>query len=346
MSDQLYYVGLDAHYRSSTLCILDGGGREVKTLTLRGGWDRVCTTLRGLGGGVGGGVSVCYEASIGYGTLHDRLCQFCQKVVVAHPGRLRLIFRSRRKNDRVDAAKLAKLLYLDEVPQVHVPSIDVRDWRALVETRRRTIDKRTRAKNGVRALLRGLGIRSPRSLWTKKGRAWLAELELPTPIARVRREMLCEEIDYLDRQSGVLTRELDRLAQVHPGVALLMTIPGIGPRTAEAFVAYVDDPNRFGRTRRIGAYLGLVPGQDASGGVNHLGRITKEGPATVRKLLVEASWRAIGSCPNLRSCFERLVGEKPERRKKALVAVAHKLSRTMLAMLRSGEVYRTAAPTG
>lgn len=335
----MYYVGLDTHYRTSTLCILDANGAHVKTLTLRGGWDRVCVTLRGLGDQV----AVCYEASIGYGTLYDRLCRFCQKVVVAHPGRLRLIFRSKRKNDRVDAAKLAKLLFLEEVPAVHVPDVEVRDWRALVETRRRTIDKRTRAKNGLRALLRGLGIASPRSLWTRKGRAWLLELELPTDIARLRREMLCEEIDHLDRQIRLLTHELDRLAALHPGVALLMTIPGIGPRTAEAFVAYVDDPSRFARTRRIGAYLGLVPGQDASGGVNRLGRITKEGPATVRKLLVEAGWRAIGSCPDLRSCFERLEGGKPERRKTALVAVAHKLSRTMLAMLRSGEVYRRAA---
>jgi transposase len=337
-----YHIGLDTHHRSSTLCILGANGQEVKTLTLRGGgggWDRVLATLRGLDGPI----ALCYEASIGYGTLYDKLAKVCSKVVVAHPGRLRLIFRSKRKNDRVDARKLAKLLYLDEVPQVHVPSIDVRGWRELIETRRRTIDKRTRAKNGLRALLRGLGISSPTNLWTKKGRAWLEELELPTPTARLRREMLCEEIDHLDRQIVRITRELDRLASLHPGVALLMTIPGIGPRTAEAFLAYVDDPNRFAKTRRVGAYFGLVPSQDASGGVNRLGHITKEGPATVRKLLVEAGWRAVRCCPNLRGCFDRITAGKRDRRKTALVAVAHKLSRTMLAMLKSGEVYRVAA---
>lgn len=342
MSDQHYFAGLDAHHKSSTLCILDANGQEVKCLTLRGGgwgWDRVVQTLRNLDAPV----CVCFEASLGYGTLYDRLATVCRRVVVAHPGRLRLIFRSKRKNDRVDAQKLAKLLYLDEVPPVHVPSVDVRGWRELVETRRRTIDKRTRAKNGLRALLRGLGITSPRSLWTRKGRAWLAELQLPTPIAQLRRAMLCEELDHLDKQVKLVTAELDRLAERHPGVKLLMTIPGIGPRTAEAFIAYVDDPHRFARTRRIGAYLGLIPNQDASGGVNRLGHITREGPATVRKLLTEASWRAVKSCPHLRSCFERITQGKPDRRKTALVATAHKLCRIMLAMLKSGECYRTPA---
>ncbi|MFT3791877.1 MAG: hypothetical protein QM741_12550 [Rudaea sp.] len=71
------------------------------------------------------------------GPIHDHLRTFCDHVVVAHPGRLRLISRAKRKNDRVDAEKLAKLLFLDEVPQIHVPSPDVRAWRELIEARHR-----------------------------------------------------------------------------------------------------------------------------------------------------------------------------------------------------------------
>jgi len=334
-----FYCGLDVHSKTSTLCLLDQRGKQIETVTLTGGWDKPLDRLRAIA--ALGELTVCYEASLGYGALHDRLAALGARVVVAHPGRLRLIFRTKRKNDRVDAGKLATLLFLDQVPRVHVPSVDTRAWRELIEFRRRLIDKRTAVKNALRSLLRGLGIRSPRGagLWSKKGRAWLEEQELPTSQARLRRELLLADLDHLGGQIKRVTAELDRLAGLHPGVALLMSVPGVGPRTAEAFIAYVDDPSRFARVRRIGSYAGLVPSQDATGGVNRLGHLTKEGPATLRKLLVEASWRAVAKDPAMEAFFQRVTGGKPERRKVALIAVAHKLARVMLAMLRDGCVY-------
>jgi transposase len=137
--------------------------------------------------------------------------------------------------------------------------------------------------------------------------------------------------------------ELDRVARRHPGVALLRTIRGIGPRTAEAVMAYVDTPGRFGRVNQIGAYLGLVPCQDSSAGKDRLGHITRQGPVTVRKLLVEATWQVIRRNPTVKARFERITGGKKERRKIALVAMTHWLSRVMLAMLRTGEAWREAA---
>ena len=94
---------------------------------------------------------------------------------MAHPAQLRLIFRSKRKNDRVDSAKLSKLLYLDEVPVVHVPGVDVRAWRGLINYRRNLVCRRAAVKTQVRALLRGLGVAvtAVRGLWTAKGIAWL-----------------------------------------------------------------------------------------------------------------------------------------------------------------------------
>lgn len=337
----MFYVGLDVHQLTSTYCILDGHGRQVKTVTVRGRWDRLLDRLRAEA--ADRDLAVCYEASLGYGALHERLSRFCRRVVVAHPGRLRLIFRSKRKNDRADAQKLATLLYLDQVPQVHVPSIDVRSWRELIEFRTTLIHKRTRCKNGLRALLRGLGIATPRWLWSGRGRAWLEAVELPTEAARLRRQVLLAELEHLGQQVARVTSHLDRMAAKHPGVALLRTIPGVGARTAEAVLAYIDDPRRFAKLRRIGAYLGLVPSQDASAGVNRLGHLTKQGPATVRRLLVQAAWRAVATCPALRAGFERIAQGRRDRRQIAITATAHKLARIMLAMLKTGECYRPAA---
>ena len=115
-------VGLDVHWRTSSVCILDDNGKKVKEQTLVGDWQKLLGFLATLPKPW----SICFEASCGYGHLYDRLLPMAQKVVVAHPGALRLIFRSKRKNDRVDAAKLGKLLYLDTVPQVHVPAAEIR----------------------------------------------------------------------------------------------------------------------------------------------------------------------------------------------------------------------------
>ena len=77
-----------------------------------------------------------------------------QRVVVAHPGELRSIFRSKRKNHRLDAKKLAKMLMLEMIPPVHVPPREVRAWRRMIGHRQRSVDERTPAKNALRPLLR------------------------------------------------------------------------------------------------------------------------------------------------------------------------------------------------
>lgn len=333
-----YFVGLDVHWAHTNMCILDGRGKKVKEVKRRGPWSVIVEEL----GKLRGNVAVCYEASCGYGHLYDRLRSVAERVVVAHPGRLRLIFRSKRKNDRVDAQKLAKLLFLDEVPSVYVPSQAVRAWRQLIEYRTRLINKRARAKNSCRALLRSLGIQAPRDfgLWTRRGISWLRSVELPDSMHALRRDMLVEEIEMFNGQVGRAEAELKRYSQHHPSVVLLRTIPGVGLRTAEAVVAYLDDPDRFRGIRSVGAYLGLVPCQDQTGQANRLGHITREGPATVRRMLCEAAWQGIRRSPEIRGYFDRIQQGNPERRKIALVATAHYLARVMYAMLRSGECWR------
>jgi len=334
----MWSIGLDVQSRSSAVCILDGHGKRVKELNVAGGLARVLEVV----GRIRQPFAICYEASCGYGYVHDRLERIARRVVVAHPGQLRLIFRSKRKNDRVDARKLATLLFLDQVPPVHVPSMDVRAWRGLIEFRHRLVAKRVRAKNGLRSLLRGCGVelQPGKAQWTKKGMTHLATLELPAEAVALQRDLLLDEVRHLTEQLGRVERELNAIGHRHPGVMLLTTIPGVGPRTAEAMVAYVDRPGRFARNKAVGSYFGLIPCQDASAANNRLGHITREGPATVRKLVTEAAWQAIRRSPHVRGFFERICGEDPSRKKIALVATAHYLVRVMHAMLRTGEVWR------
>jgi transposase len=335
----MYWVGLDVHQRRTAMHILDANGRLFKEAVVIGSWDRLLEELATLPRPM----AVCFEASTGCGWLYERILPLAVRVEVAHPGALRLIFKARKKNDRVDAAKLAMLLMMDQVPRAYIPDARVRGWRSLVEFRRRTVEKRTRTKNALRTVVRSCGIQTlPRrqTAWSAKGLEALRQLPLPHAHDRLRRDLLMEELEQYNRQIQCVERQLDDLADAHAGVALLRSMPGVGPRTAEAVVAYIDQPRRFRRNKQVGAYFGLVPCQDASGEVNRLGHITRQGPATVRKLLVEAAWQGIRHSPTLRDYYRRISQGKKTRRRIALVATAHHMLRVMQAMLKSGEVWR------
>jgi transposase len=333
----MWHVGMDVHSTYTALCILDENGKIVKEQEVHGSLGVLVEAVKRIRQPF----AVCYEASCGYGWLHDQLKQLACKVQVAHPGKVRLIFRAKHKNDRIDARKLAKLLYLDEVPLVYVPSAARRAWRGLIEYRSRRVAHRTRVKNTIRALLRSQGIIAPKGLWTGKGLAWLKALALPEGLD-VQRDMMLTELAEVGQKIRRLEKELKRWAGREPAVALLRTIPGVGIRTAEAVVAYVADPGRFRRNHSIGCYFGVVPCEDTSV-KSRFGHITKEGPPTVRRLVTEASWQAIRRDAGLRAYFERIAKGQNDRRKIALVATAHHLLRVMLAMLQSGECYRSAA---
>jgi transposase len=330
-------IGLDVHQNSTALCQVNSSGKRVSERVIRGGYHAVRDELAKLRRPF----RVAFEASCGYGTLHDLLAELemAKEIRVAHPAQLQLICRSKTKNDRADARKIATLLYIDELPLVHVPSIDCRAWRGFIEHRRRLVDKRTRVKNQIQALLRSLGIKR-RGLWSKAGMKWLEELALPTVLDELKRESLLSELRLLNQEVQKAEEALDKIAAKDWRAVLLMTIPGVGPRTAEAVAAYIDDPERFSSIKSIGKYFGVVPMQDASGGRNRLGHITREGPATVRKLITQAAWQAIRGSARLEEFYQKKRDGQKQRTGIALIATAHKMLRIMLAMLRNKEPWR------
>jgi transposase len=166
---------------------------------------------------------------------------------------------------------------------------------------------------------------------------WLIELSFDEEFHAVQRDMHLERIAHLKSLIRRVERILEQEASCHPGVRLLMTIPGVGIRTAEAVIAHMDHPERFARNKAIGSYFGLVPSQDSSAEVNRLGHITRQGPAVVRHMLVEAVWQGIRRSSQIRSHYERIRRGDPKRRKIAVVATAHYLLRVMLSMLQAGQ---------
>lgn len=209
-----------------------------------------------------------------------------------------------------------------------------------MELRRTLVRRRVAVKNQMRALLNNLGLESPRKLFSRTALAELGQRAMNERSA-LERDLLLEQLRQFSEQIRRVQRELNRIGQADPRVTLLQSVPGVGPRTAEAFCAYVDRIERFGRSNKLGSYFGLVPCQDASAGANRLGHITKEGPSAVRQMLTEAAWMGIRKDKGLQAKFERICHGRPERRKIAVVAIAHHLACAMGAMLRSGQAWRS-----
>jgi transposase len=150
-------------------------------------------------------------------TIHDQLTRIAERVEVGHPGHLRLIFKSKRKCDRLDAEKLAKLLFLDEVPRIYVPAAELRSWRSMIEHRTGLVNDRSSVKTQVRAQLRSHGIRAPRNLWTRKGTAWLQALDFEVGIDAIRRDTFLERLKSLGAMIKRVEEELAKVSSTHPG---------------------------------------------------------------------------------------------------------------------------------
>jgi transposase len=258
------------------------------------------------------------------------------EVQVANPSRIPWLFRDGRKNDRLDARKLATLLSLDQVTTVHLPRAEVSVWRSMINHRRTLVGRRTQVKNQIRSVLRATMTACPfRSCWSARGRRWLGTLIQTDE----RNGLLCSlraELDFLDGQCRTLEGDLDQIAARQPAVALLRSIPGVGPRTAEAIVAHAGDVRRFGDRRQFASYFGMTPTQDASGKIDRHGHISKRGPSVVRWVLIQAAHQAIRHSPVVRGWYGRVQWARKDRTKKAVVATGRKLLTVMFAMLRDG----------
>jgi transposase len=256
----------------------------------------------------------------------------------------------KRKTDRDDALKLARMAALGELPTAHVPSAEARQYRGLVAYRHRLVGRRTAVCNHIRALCQAHGLILPTAqrAWTKAGRQLLAGIARPldaTTPADLWRGELALEPAALEPSDALLAQAesaLDHAGRANTHALLLETIPGVGRRTAEVIAAYLDDPHRFRTAGEVSAYAGLVPRQFQSGQTDRHGRITKRGPRLLRAVPVESSWLVVRYNAWAARLFTRLHrGQKP-RREAALVAVARRLLVRCWAMLRAGQPWRAA----
>jgi transposase len=260
----------------------------------------------------------------------------------------------KRKTDRDDALKLAKLSAAAQLPTVHLPGAGVRRWRSLIVYRHKLVARRTAIYNRIRALLDSVGRSHPAG-----GRGWSREaLETLRGLAAPLRDCEMEELwrgemhvelqllDALQEQIAQVESKLDAIGEADARVRRVRSIPGVGPRLGELVVAMLDDPHRFRSARQVGAYAGLVPRRYQSGTYDYQGRVSKQGCALLRKLLVEVAWAMRRHNPEARVFFDRVCGGEKTRRKKAAVGLGRKVLIWCWALLRDERDWSPPPPEG
>ena len=250
----------------------------------------------------------------------------------------------KRKTDKDDALKLARLDMLGQLTRVHVPKRQVREHRTLVKYRK-TLDQRIgRVKNSIRSLFANQGIEIPRGAraWSSAGREVinghrqsLAECSLDE-LWRGQLDLELTHLDSLTAQLGEVESRLEEIAKDDDRIRRVQTIPGVGRKTAEVIVTALDDVDRFDNARQVSAYIGLVPRQYQSGETDRNGRITKRGSRLLRTMLLECAWASLRYNPWAQAVYQRICGGQKTRKKKAAIALARKIAVVAWAMLKHG----------
>lgn len=266
--------------------------------------------------------------------------------VVANPSQEAWYWKHvKRKTDKDDALKLAKLAALGQIFPVYVPSAESRQYRQLVKYRKRLVSHSNKAQNTIRALFNQQGISIPcgARAWTISGLEQLSKHAMVlgdcslSSLWQGQIDLELKRLDAIWEQLHIVDTKLTEIAKQDARVQLLESIPGVGRRTAEVVVAYIDDPNRFKNARQIGAYAGLVPRQHQSGETNRMGNITRRGPRILRSALVEAAWAMLRYNNWAADLYQRLCGGQKTRRKQAIIGVARKVLVLCWTLLRKQE---------
>lgn len=255
-------------------------------------------------------------------------------------------FVKRQKNDKNDAAAIHETLGRPGLRFVKVRSIANQAVLMRHKAREMLVAQRTQLLNGLRGHLNEIGVIAAQGTCNMRSLGALIHDGDPAIPDAVRASLLplVEQIGRLDAALKTIDGEIAAAAKTDPVASRLMTIPGIGPVTASALVATIEDPSSFSGPREFAAFLGLVPRQHSSGGKARLGRITKMGNSYLRKLLVVGAHAVLVHQARhddpLRRWARSLLATKPF--KLVAVATANKLARLAFALMRQGTRYAAA----
>ncbi len=336
-------IGCDLHDRSMLLrfCVGNAQPEQATYSNDQVGRKRMITRLRILAKrNKAERIVFVYEASgQGYG-LSDLLHDHAIECHVLSPTHLPKTPKSaKQKTDARDAQMLLEqvrgfVLAGNPLPVVWTPPQRLRDDRELVRTRVDASDETTRVKLQILSMFKRRGIAKPTwytTRWTRRFVKWLREvaMSLDAVVIPVLESLIDRYEQYRTEQAKLdkAIRQLSQTERYEVPCRELRKLPGVGLLSAMTFLTEMGDLHRFHNRREVAAYLGLCPASFESGEANdRKGRITRQGPARLRKMLCQAAWVSLIHCQESSQFYHRIKGGKSNRTKKALVAVMRRLA--------------------
>ncbi len=339
-----HYAGLDVSLEETAICVVDGTGRIVKEARAASEPEALAAALRGIDLPL---ERIGLEACSLTAWLHDGLRDAGLPAICIETRQANAAMKTMpNKTDRNDARALAQIMRTGWFRKVHVKSRQCRLWRSLLVARRTVLNEMRSIENVVRAVLReaGLKLGTPgRAAFAGRVRELADEDRAVMALVEPLLAILATMLDQLAR----LTKQVLDIVRQEQVCRRLMSVPGVGPITALAFRATIDRPDRFRRSRDVGAHLGLTPARYQSGETDIQGKVSRCGDELARTALYEAAHSLLvrsKKWSSLRAWGMTLA--KARGMARARVAVARKLAVILHRMWSDGTEFRFGRDPG
>lgn len=331
-------LGIDHHKRYSQVAALDEKGVLLMNIKVDNKKDSFESLLNELGEPC----EAVLESGYAWGPTYDLLDDLGVEVTLAHAQKVRAIADAKIKTDSIDAHTLARLLQADLIPEVHVPSKEVRQHKDVLRQRCWLVKVRTTIKNRIHALLdrNHVDTTGYADIFGKSGRALMKTLSLPA----TEQPLLEQDLELLDTVNEHIKRTeqwLKGILSDNGTYAIVQTVPGLGVILSALVALEIGDIKRFRSPEKLASYAGLIPSTHASGGKVYHGHLITGCNQWLRYAFVEAAWTAVKVSSYYRSYYVRLKTKKPTN--VAIAAVARKLSETVYHCLSENRPYEERA---
>jgi len=335
------YVGLDVSLRQTAVCVVDQSGKIIREAMIPSDPEAIATFIRANTSNV---VRIGLESGPTSTWLWTELDGMDLPVICIDARHAKAALKIQiNKSDRNDAAGIARIMQTGWYREVRVKDLDSHAIKALLVGRALLVKIKRDLENQIRGLLKNLGLVIGRAkMNTFASRAKELIEDKPALVAVV--EPLLKAREVIAQQIADLDRKVMRLARSDDQVRRFMTTPGIGPITALCYLATIDDPTRFNKSRNVGAYIGLTTRRYASGEIDWTGRISKCGDKLLRSYLYEAAsvlLTRVAKWSTLKAWGMRIAKRSGIR--KAKVAVARKLAVILHRMWIDGTEFQWSA---
>jgi len=281
-----HYVGLDVSLKQTAICIVDKTGAIKREAMVRSDPEAIAEYINTNATNV---IRIGFESGATSTWLWTELNRMRLPVICIDARHAKAALKMQiNKNDRNDAAGIARIMQTGWYRQVRIKDLDSHAIKALLVSRALLVKIKRDLENQIRGLLKNLGLvigRAKMNTFVTRTKELIEDK--PSLIAVI--GPLLKARECIAQQIADLDRKVMRLARNDAQVRRFMTTPGIGPITALCYLATIDDPTRFNKSRNVGAYLGLTTRRFASGEIDRTGRISKCGDTLLRSYLYEAA---------------------------------------------------------